>query len=89
MDSGQDLIIMPGRSWDMTEGVDVTKQDWLFRLRKITAITTLEKVIERKEYSLSPSELVVFYSASDHRLAELSAGRLFDKVPRHIWKYVK
>ncbi|EJJ0671525.1 hemolysin expression modulator Hha [Cronobacter sakazakii] len=66
----------------------MNKQDWLFKLRKVTDQSTLEKIIERKEYSLTPGELIVFYSAADHRLAEITVGRLFDKVPAHIWRYV-
>ena len=66
----------------------MNKQDWLFKLRKITEVSTLEKVIERKEDTLTSAELVVFYSASDHRLAEILSGKLFDKIPAHIWKYV-
>ncbi|MGR7464155.1 hemolysin expression modulator Hha [Klebsiella aerogenes] len=65
------------------------KQSWLLRLRRASCITTLEKIIEHQEYSLPDNELIVFYSASDHRLAELTAGRYFDKVPRVIWSMVR
>ncbi|KAE9827768.1 Hha/YmoA family nucleoid-associated regulatory protein, partial [Escherichia coli] len=37
----------------------MNKQDWLFKLRKITEVSTLEKVIERKEDTLTSAELVV------------------------------
>ncbi|MEL6008225.1 transcriptional regulator [Citrobacter portucalensis] len=66
----------------------MNKQEWLFKLRKTTELATLEKIIERKENTLTSDELVVFYSASDHRMAEIKAGKFFDKIPRHIWNYV-
>lgn len=67
----------------------MTREDWLFRLRKINRIDTLEKVIDKNKYELSERELVVFYSASDHRLAELIVGKLFDKVPASVWKLIQ
>ncbi|WP_257211818.1 Hha/YmoA family nucleoid-associated regulatory protein [Erwinia amylovora] len=27
--------------------------------------------------------------AYDHRKAEFAAGKLFDRVPKHVWQYVK
>lgn len=82
---------MLGRSWPtiINSGEYVNKQEWLFRLRKTTELATLEKIIERKENTLAANELVVFYSAADHRLAEIQSGRLFDKIPSHLWKYVR
>ncbi|HDS3501247.1 TPA: transcriptional regulator [Enterobacter cloacae] len=66
----------------------MNKQDWLMKLRRISEISTLDKVIERKENSLSPGELIVFYSASDHRYAEIKTGKLYDKIPSYVWKLV-
>ena len=65
------------------------KQDWLLKLRRVSEITTLEKIIQRQEDTLSQEDLIVFYSASDHRLAEIIAGKYFDKVPSHMWRYVR
>lgn len=48
-----------------------TKQEWLFQLRKCTSRDTLEKVIEINRYKLPLSESEAFYSAADHRRAEL------------------
>ncbi|MEA7538895.1 hemolysin expression modulator Hha, partial [Salmonella enterica subsp. enterica serovar Virginia] len=42
-------------------------------------IDTLERVIEKNKYELSDNELAVFYSAADHRLAELTMNKLYDK----------
>ncbi|ELC4346569.1 hypothetical protein RNH23_004802 [Salmonella enterica] len=30
-----------------------------------------------------------FNSAADHRLAELTMKKLYDKIPSGVWKYVK
>lgn len=65
------------------------KQDWLFQLRKCTTLDTLEKVIEINRYKLDDKESMVFSSAADHRLAELTMNKLYDKVPSGVWKYVK
>lgn len=51
------------------------------RLRRCQTIDTLERVIEKNKYELSDNELAVFYSAADHRLAELTMNKLYDKIP--------
>lgn len=66
-----------------------TKQDWLFQLRRCASKETLEKVIESNSYKLNDGELSVFYSASDHRLAELTMNRLYDKIPSYVWSFVR
>nr|WP_258569803.1 Hha/YmoA family nucleoid-associated regulatory protein [Escherichia coli] len=40
--------------------------------------------------SLSPPTICnsAFYSAADHRRAELVMNKLYDKVPSGVWKYV-
>ncbi|CAM7205166.1 MULTISPECIES: HHA domain-containing protein [Enterobacteriaceae] len=67
----------------------MTKNEWILRLRRCTSGETLEKVIEKNKYSLSDSELEHFNAAVDHRLAELTMGKLYDKVPPSVWKFVK
>lgn len=67
----------------------MTKIDYLMRLRKCTNIETLERVIEKNKYELSDDELVLFNSAADHRLAELTMNKLYDKIPSSVWKYVR
>ncbi len=62
----------------------LTKTDYLMRLRRCQTIDTLERVIENK-YELSDNELAVFYSAADHRLAELTMNKLYDKIPTSVW----
>ncbi|CNH88497.1 transcriptional regulator [Yersinia ruckeri] len=67
----------------------MTKTDYLIRLRKCTTIDTLERVIEKNKYELSDDELELFYSAADHRLAELTMNKLYDKIPATVWQHVK
>ncbi len=67
----------------------LTKTDYLMRLRRCRSIDTLERIIEMNKYKLNDSELVVFYSAADHRLAELTINKLYDKVPSSVWKLVR
>ncbi|MDR0218842.1 MAG: hemolysin expression modulator Hha [Enterobacteriaceae bacterium] len=67
----------------------MTKIDYLMRLRKCTSIDTLERVIEKNKYELPADELELFYSAADHRLAELTMNKLYDKIPSSVWKFVR
>lgn len=57
-----------------------TKQDWLFQLRRCSTLDTLEKIIEKNQNSLPPSELESFNAAADHRLAELTMNKLSVKI---------
>ncbi|EBD6545065.1 hemolysin expression modulator Hha [Salmonella enterica] len=68
-----------------------SKYDWLFQLRKCSNLDkeTLEKVAEFNRYKLSNDELESFNSAADHRLAELTMNRLYDKVPASVWQFVR
>jgi len=52
----------------------MTKQEWIFRLRRCTSKETLERIIEKNKYSLSDDELEHFNAAVDHRLAEMAMG---------------
>lgn len=65
-----------------------TREDYLFMLRKFTKLETLETIIHHKELTLPESELVKFFGAADHRLAEIKMGKLYDKVPASVWKYI-
>jgi hemolysin expression modulating protein len=67
----------------------MTKIDWLMKLRRCTCLETLEKVMEQNRYSLSNNELENFNSAADHRLAELTMNKLYDKVPPSVWQHIK
>ena len=67
----------------------MTKMQWLRRLRCLTEVSSLEKIIEKKKYELSDNELAVFWGAADHRLAERLMNRLYDRVPQAVWRYVR
>lgn len=67
----------------------MTKQEWIYRLRRCTTAETLEKVTDKNKYTLTADELEVFYAALDHRRAEMVMNRLYDRVPAEVWKYVK
>lgn len=67
----------------------MTRTDWLLKFRRHHTLDTLEKVYEHLSYtSTSPdsSEMTLAY---DHRKAELVTGKLFDRVPKHVWQLVK
>jgi hemolysin expression modulating protein len=76
-------------SSEQNEKATMNKIDYLMRLRKCTTIDTLERVIEKNKYELSDDELELFYSAADHRLAELTMNKLYDKIPVAVWKFVR
>ncbi|WP_151994069.1 hemolysin expression modulator Hha [Buttiauxella massiliensis] len=65
------------------------KIDWLMKLRRCTCLETLEKIIEKNRYELSDTELEIFNSAADHRLAEITMNKLYDKIPASVWQHVK
>ena len=65
------------------------KIDWLLKLRRCACMETLEKVIDKNRYDLSGDDLEKFNSAADHRLAELTMNKLYDKVPASVWQHVK
>ncbi|EOY1154802.1 hemolysin expression modulator Hha [Escherichia coli] len=66
-----------------------TKQEWLYQLRRCSSVNTLEKIIHKNRDSLLNSERESFNSAADHRLVELITGKLYDRIPKEIWKYVR
>lgn len=65
------------------------KIDWLMKLRRCNCLDTLEKIIEKNRYSLSIDDLEIFNSAADHRLAELTMNKLYDKIPASVWRFIK
>lgn len=67
----------------------MTKIDWIMQLRRCTSIDTLEKVIDKNKYELTNEQLETFYAAADHRLAELTMGKLYDKIPATVWQHVR
>ncbi|EHM0998282.1 hemolysin expression modulator Hha [Salmonella enterica subsp. enterica serovar Newport] len=65
------------------------KHEWLYQLRKCSNKKALEKITESNRYKLSDDELEMFNSAADHRLAELTMNRLYDKVPASVWQFIR
>lgn len=65
------------------------KEDWLLKLRRCTSKETLERVIEKNHYALNADEMETFNSAADHRLAELTMNKLYDKIPPSVWQFVR
>lgn len=67
----------------------MNKFDWILKLRRCTNLKTLERVIEKNRYTLSNDELEIFNSAADHRLAEITMNKLYDKIPASVWQHIK
>lgn len=64
------------------------RTEWLMKFRRCTSSETLEKVFDRLSYHGDPKEYDAMTQAYDHRKAELVSGKLFDRVPKHVWRYV-
>lgn len=67
----------------------MTRTEWLLKFRRCLTPETLEKVYEHLSYTSDPAEEIAMTQAWDHRKAELAAGKLFNRVPKHMWHYVK
>lgn len=59
------------------------------QLRRCRTRETLDKVIEHNSYRLSDTALMTFISAADHRLAEITMGKLYDRVPAGVWTHIR
>ncbi|HDC4825630.1 TPA: hypothetical protein O8U84_004714 [Escherichia coli] len=66
----------------------MTKSDYLFKFRRSSSLETLEKVYEHMSDNVDPQEFMAFMSAYDHRKAEITVGKIFDKVPPSVWRLV-
>jgi len=67
----------------------MTKTDWLMRFRRCRSMDTLETVYEHLKYKTDSKEEFAITSVYDHRKAELTVGKLFDRVPADVWKLVE
>lgn len=65
------------------------RNNYIMQLRKVNDDGSLEKIIERMECDVSSKDIYAFYSAADHRRAEIAMGRFFEKVPKYVWYYVR
>ncbi|HHL0036269.1 Hha/YmoA family nucleoid-associated regulatory protein [Enterobacter hormaechei] len=68
----------------MTDG----KMVFLMKFRKCACFDTLERMFERFKDKHTGSELDYVYSAYDHRKAELTTNKLYDKVPASVWALI-
>lgn len=68
----------------MTDG----KMFFLMKFRKCATFDTLERMFERFKEKHTGSELDYVYSAYDHRKAELTTHKLYDKVPASVWALI-
>ncbi|WP_073970360.1 Hha/YmoA family nucleoid-associated regulatory protein [Serratia ficaria] len=64
---------------------------YLLRFRRSRNADTLERMYEsmRDRKQVPTEDREAFEAAADHRRAELASGRLWDKIPAHVWQYVK
>lgn len=67
----------------------MNKIDWLMRFRRCRSVETLETVYEHLMYLDDTEEQYEITRAYDHRKAELATGKLYDRVPAHVWKFVE
>ncbi|WP_162286907.1 Hha/YmoA family nucleoid-associated regulatory protein [Pantoea stewartii] len=67
----------------------MNKTDWLMKFRRCRSAETLETVYEHLMYSDHTDEQYEIIRAYDHRKAELATGKLYDRVPAHVWKFVE
>ncbi|HBZ8014983.1 TPA: hypothetical protein MM158_005215 [Klebsiella pneumoniae] len=67
----------------------MTRNDYLLKFRRSSSLETLEKVFEHMRDNVVPQELMDFMGAYDHRKAEITVGKIFDKVPPSVWRLVE
>lgn len=67
----------------------MAKQDFLFKFRRSASLETLERVFEHMRDNVAQQDMMDFLSAYDHRKAEITVGRIFDKVPSSVWRLVR
>ncbi|MEX9226065.1 Hha/YmoA family nucleoid-associated regulatory protein [Providencia rettgeri] len=46
-------------------------------------------MIYRKVKKIPSEQMEAFWSAADHRLAEITMGKIFTRIPRSVWGWVK
>ena len=66
-----------------------SKRDWLNQFRRCSTLDTLEKIYDSIREKITSEESANFEAAADHRRAEITMNKLYDKVPPAVWRYVK
>ena len=62
---------------------------YLYKFRKCLKLDSVERVYEHMRDSIPDSDVMAFLSAYDHRKAEITCGKIWDKVPAQAWGMVK
>ncbi|MBL5885709.1 hypothetical protein I7V28_19600 [Lelliottia amnigena] len=65
------------------------KQQYLMTFRKCSTFVTLDIVYERLNEKYGRANMMELSGAYDHRKAELTMQRLYDKVPASVWAFVR
>lgn len=65
------------------------KQQYLMKFRKCSTFETLDLVFERISEKNADVDSMELSGAYDHRKAELTMKKLFDKVPASVWAFVQ
>ncbi|MCW1829830.1 Hha/YmoA family nucleoid-associated regulatory protein [Enterobacter asburiae] len=66
-----------------------SKQQYLMKFRKCSTFETLDLVFERISEKTANVDSMELSGAYDHRKAELTMKRLYDKVPASVWAFVR
>ncbi|EOZ6414830.1 TPA: Hha/YmoA family nucleoid-associated regulatory protein [Salmonella enterica] len=60
--------------------------DWLRTVRRFSSEDSLDLFVESKRGALPAKEFMRLLSAAEHRRVEIQTGKLFDKVPRGLFR---
>lgn len=64
---------------------------FLNKFRKCHSLDSVERLFDKFSDELAGIDLAHMFSAADHRRAELTFDRLFErgKIPKEVWSFVK
>ena len=60
--------------------------NWLFQVRKFHTEDSLDTFVDSKRDTLPAAEFMRLLSAAEHRRVEIATGKLFDKIPRGMFR---
>lgn len=66
----------------------MNKNDFLMQFRRCQKKETLEFMIYRKVKKIPSEQIEAFWSAADHRLAEITMGKIFTRIPKPAWTWM-
>ena len=67
----------------------MSKNDYHMRLCRISSLAPPERPTEKRYDEMTDGDRLACSSAAGHRLAELMTARLYDRVPRSAWMWVR